>query len=56
MTKKTDKIDPGATYCVVMAETVSRKVGDLKRGHTYEMRGAYLEKVLDKVASYSAKG
>lgn len=46
------KIDPAATYKVVMAETVERKVGNLKRGKTYEMSGVYLETVKDKVASY----
>lgn len=45
-------IDSEAFYKVIMAETEERKSGDLKRGKTYELRGAVVMKLLDKVASY----
>ena len=45
-------IDADAFYTVTMAETEERKSGDLKRGKSYELRGAVVLKLLDKVASY----
>ncbi len=45
-------IDADAFYKVKMAETEVRKSGDLKRGKMYELRGAVVLKLLDKVASY----
>jgi hypothetical protein len=47
-----DGINADAFYKVKMAETEERKSGALKRGKTYELRGAIVLKLLDKVASY----
>lgn len=45
-------LEADAFYTVVMAETEPRKSGDLKRGKTYQLRGAVVLKLKDKVASY----